>query len=250
VRAVNLIPADQRRGPRGASRSGGAVYVLLGVLAALVLGVAAYALTVNQVSSQKAELGRLQAQTAVAQAQADAFAPYRKFAALKQQRVATIEGLASSRFDWEVVMRKLASVVPANVWLTSLVGTVAPGVNVQSKSGGADSGNLRDAEQVPALEMVGCTTGHAEVSRFMSRLRVIDGVTRVSLASSEKQDTAAGASGAGGGGGSDGCRGASSAYPQFSIVVFFGGAAKAAPGAAAPAGGSAPAAAPGSGTSG
>jgi Tfp pilus assembly protein PilN len=228
VKAVNLIPADQRRGGGGLGRSGGAVYALLGVLALVLVAAVVYVVSANAVTSKRDELHRLQGQTQAAQSQADALAPYRTFAALKQTRVQTIQSLASSRFDWERVMRKLALVIPSDVWLTSLVGTVAPGVQLQAGSGGEASG-LRSAMPVPAVELTGCTTGQAEVSRFMSRLRVIDGVTRVSLASSEKGDTGGGTSGgssSGSSGGGGGCENDSASHPQFDLVVFFGGTAK------------------------
>jgi len=227
VKAVNLIPADQRRGGTGLGRSGGAVYAILGLLGFVVVAAVVYVLSVNAVTSKREDLHGLQAQTQVAQAKADALAPYRTFAALKQARVQTIQSLASSRFNWERVMRKLALVIPSDVWLTSLVGTVAPGVQLQAGSGGEASG-LRSALPVPAVELTGCTTGQAEVSRFMSRLRVIDGVTRVSLASSEKGDTAGGTGGSSSGssGGDDGCEKGSASHPQFDLVVFFGRTAK------------------------
>jgi Tfp pilus assembly protein PilN len=227
VKAVNLIPADQRRGGGGPGRSGGAVYAVLGALAIVVVAAVVYVVSVNAVTSKRDDLDHLRAQTDAAQAQADALAPYRNFAALKQARVQTIQALASSRFDWERVMRKLALVIPSDVWLTSLVGTVAPGVQLQGGSGGEASG-LRSAIPVPAIELTGCTTGQAEVSRFMSRLRVIDGVARVSLASSEKGDTggASGGSSSGSSRGGGGCEGDSASHPQFDVVVFFGRTAK------------------------
>jgi Tfp pilus assembly protein PilN len=233
VRAVNLIPAEQRRSSSGPGRSGGAVYVLLGGLALLLVAVAVYVLTVNQVNDNKDQLSRLQSDTQTAQAQANALSPYRKFAALKAARLQTISSLAQSRFDWEQVMRKLAIVIPSDVWLTSLVGTVSPDVQVQASTQTGDgSSGLRAAMPVPALELTGCTTGQAQVSRFMSRLRVIDGVSRVSLASSEKSDSTAGGGSANhgsspsGASGSGDCRNGSSKYPQFDLVVFFGDAVK------------------------
>jgi Tfp pilus assembly protein PilN len=226
MRAVNLIPPDQRRGGAGPGRSGGAVYAVLGALGLVVVAAAVYAISVNAVASKRDDLHRLQAQTASAQAQADALAPYRKFAALKQARVQTVQSLAASRFDWETVMRQLAVVIPSDVWLTSMVGTVAPGVQLQS-DGGSSVGGLRSAIPGPAVELTGCTTGQAEVSRFMSQLRIIDGVTRVSLASSEKKESqSAGAGGGGGSSGSNRCDAQSARHPQFDLVVFFGGTPK------------------------
>jgi Tfp pilus assembly protein PilN len=245
VKAVNLIPANQRRGG-GAGRSGGAVYALLAALGLVVIASVVYVLSANTVTSRKDELARLQAQTQAAQAEANALSPYKQFSALKQTRITTIQQLASSRFDWERVMRKLAIVVPSDVWLTSLLGTVSPAVTVDAAAGGAGGGSttgLRSALPVPAIELVGCTTGQAQVSRFMSRLRAIDGVTRVSLSSSDKGGTSAPATGGATGsspGGSGQCGNSSSAYPRFNMVVFFGGTAQAAPGVGGATGGSAP----------
>ena len=104
-----------------------------------------------------------------------------------------------------------AASFPADAWLTSLTGTVAPGVSLEGASG--QTGALRSALGVPAVEIVGCTTSQSKVARMMSRMRLIDGVTRVALNASEKNEGASG-------GGSD-CRGTSSKFPQFSIVIYF-----------------------------
>jgi Tfp pilus assembly protein PilN len=253
VRAVNLIPTDARRGGAAPARSGGAVYVLLGALAIAVVALASYVLTQNSISDRQAQLAKVKRDADTAQATATALAPYRQFAQLSQTRVETVKSLAGSRFDWERAMRGLALVMPDNVWLTSFVGTVAPGINFggSGPGGSSDTGTLRSSQQVPAVELVGCTENQAEVARVMARLRLVQGVTQVSLASSEKSDvsSAAGGSGAGGAaggatsGGTD-CRNGSPKFPQFSIVVFF----KALPGApaSAPSSGAAPASSTGS----
>jgi hypothetical protein len=91
-----------------------------------------------------------------------------------------------------------------------VTGTVAPGVSL---AGGA--GGLRSALPLPALELSGCTVSQDAVARMMSRLRQVDGVQRVSLASSEKAEA-----GAAGGGPSGDCRMGSAKYPQFQMVIF------------------------------
>jgi len=207
--------------------------MVLAAVGLIVVATAVYVLSANSVANNRDELTKLERETQTAQAQATALSPYKQFQSLKQSRVTTIQQLASSRFDWQRVMRELAIVIPADVWLTSLVGTVTPDVSIAASGGGSSSGGLRSAIPVPAVELVGCTTGQAEVSRFMSRLRAIDGVTRVSLSSSEKQDNggAAGAPSSGGSAGATGaCSSRSKGGPQFDMVVFFGGAAQAAPG--------------------
>jgi Tfp pilus assembly protein PilN len=235
VRAVNLIPADQRRGVGGGGAGGGgtATYAVLGALAAVVVAVGAYVLVGNSVNSRKSDLARVNAQATTAQQQATALQPYREFAKLREARVQTVASLAASRFDWERVMSDLSRALPNDVWLTSLIGTVAPGVSFEGANSSGDTGALRSAVQTPAVELVGCTETQSEVSRVMARLRLLHGVTRVSLGSSEKTDSTAGSGGgasASGGGNSGDCRNGSSHFPQFEMVVFFKGPAVAAGG--------------------
>jgi Tfp pilus assembly protein PilN len=214
VRAVNLIPGDAGR---AGGRSGGGAYVLLAVLGALVAGVAYYVLTSNAIADRRAQLTQLQVQTRAAQEQADATQPYREFAQLAQARVQTIRQLGAARFDWHRALSDVSKAMPGNVWLSSLLGTVAPGVSVEGGASGATSA-LRAALPSPAIELTGCTTGHDGVVRLISRLRLVRGVQRVALADSAKQ-TAAGGGGGGGAGGD--CRHGHANLPQFDLVIFF-----------------------------
>jgi Tfp pilus assembly protein PilN len=216
MRAVNLIPGDS---VRSGGRSGGGAYVLLAVLAALVVGVAYHVLTSNAIADRHAQLTRLQVQTRAAQAQAEATRPYREFASLAQARVQTIRQLGAARFDWHRALSDLSKVMPDNVWLSSLLGTVAPGVSVEGGASGATS-TLRSALPNPAIELTGCTTDHDSVVRLISRLRLVDGVQRVALADSSKETTAGGGGGGGPAGGGD-CRHGHASFPQFDVVIFF-----------------------------
>ncbi len=250
MRAVNLIPRDQRRGGGGGSggRTGSAVYIVLGALGALVLATAVYTLTGNQVNSRKGQVAEVSQEATTLEQQAAALKPYTQFATLSKSRLETVTSLADSRFNWERAMRDLARALPSDVWLTSLIGTVAPGVTLEG-GGGGSTGSLRSAVKSPAIEMVGCTESQSSVSRVMARLRTMRGVQRVSLASSEK------AEGAGGGGSNaTDCRNGNSHFPQFQLVVFFDApkSAQATPGEAgtAPQGTAAPATQPTSNGSG
>jgi len=233
MKAVNLIPTEDRRGGAGSpGRAGNAVYILLGVLAALVLAAGAYALTGRTVTKRTAELANKTAEADAAEAQAGTLKSYADFSSLKQKRVETVRSLAESRFDWERVMDDLARVIPKNVWLTSFVGTVSPSVGIEG--GGSGGASQRGLLPVPAVEIIGCATSQTEVARMLVRMRLIDGVTRVTLSSSEKSDSPAGGGGgaADGGTGSD-CRNGSRKFPMFSLVVFFGDS-RAVPGGATP----------------
>jgi hypothetical protein len=94
--------------------------------------------------------------------------------------------------------------------------------------GGGGGSSLRGALDVPAIEIQGCTTSQASVAKIMARLRLIDGVQRVSLEDSTRNATSTDTSASGGpsgapsgaGGGGD-CRGGSSHFPLFNVVVFY-----------------------------
>jgi Tfp pilus assembly protein PilN len=231
VRAVNLIPPDQRRGSSAPGQTGAGVYVLLGGLAALLIAVGAYVLSANSIATNKDKLAKVTAEANKAEAQAAALKPYRDFASLSRLRTQTVSQLAGSRFDWETAIRQVSRVLPSDTWLSSFVGTVAPGVSIQGGSGGGGAGTgdtLRATQPVPAFELVGCTTSQSEVSRIMARLRRVKGVTRVTLSQSLKSDQPSASStsgtpssGATTGAGAD-CRYGNSRYPQFDIIAFFG----------------------------
>lgn len=220
MKAVNLIPTEERRGAGGAGKSGGAIYVVLGALALLVVALAAHTLAGKTIDDRKSELAGLQQQLAAEQQRAAELQTFATFTSLREKRVQTVSSLAASRFDWGAALHEVSRVVPTNVWLTQLTATVAPGVSV----GGGSAGGLRSALPVPAIELAGCTTSQPNVARTMAAMRRIDGVQRVSLASSEKTETG------GASGGSD-CRQGRTKFPQFALVVYFDAPAGAAVGA-------------------
>ncbi len=229
MKAVNLIPAEDRRGAGGAAgRSGGAVYIVLALLALLVAGVAANTLVGRSVDDRKAELAALEKEVATQQARTAELQSFAAFRTLSQARIETVRSLATSRFDWGAALNEVARVTPKRTWLTSMSATVAPGVAVP----GGGAGGLRSALGVPAIEISGCTTSQKGVARTLTAMRRIEGVRRVSLSSAEKADAGSGGGGAGGD-----CRQGDSRFPQFQIVVFFeppAGAVLPTPGAGAP----------------
>ncbi len=211
MRAVNLIPAEERRGAGGAAgRSGGAVHVLLGLLAAIVLITGLTAMSKRSATEQRGRAASLEAQAVAAEAQATSLASYTQFAGLRAARSQTVTSLAASRFDWAHALKELARVIPSNVSLTGLQGTVAPGVSLKSSAGGS-TGSLRAALPAPAIELSGCTGDQDSVARMLTRMRLVDGVSRVALQSSTKASAGTGT-----------CTGRDPARsPAFALVVFF-----------------------------
>ena len=211
MRAVNLLPADERR-HAGGSGAGLSSYLLLAVLALVVAISGAYTLSNRSISDRRHELADVQARAKASSDEAQALQAYTTFTSVRQKRNETVRSLAASRFDWSKALHEVARTIPSNAWLTALRGTVTP----TSAVDGGVADPLRGSVQAPAIEIVGCTTSQNNVAGVISSLRRIDGVQRVSLSSSTKLE----ASGGTGSGGGD-CRNGNARFPMFSLTMFF-----------------------------
>jgi Tfp pilus assembly protein PilN len=263
MKAVNLLPSDLRSGGKspapavsaGTGDSGGAgAFIVLGALALCVCALAGYILTSNAVKDREAELAEVTAQSAATTREVQALKPYADFASIANARVQTVNDLATQRFDWEQAIRDLSRTLPADVTLASLNGTLSSGTG----SAGGGAGSLRGALDVPAIELEGCTSGQSDVASLMSRLRGVDGVTRVSLSKSDKESPTARSVATTGDAATAAVEASACGFgdkPSFALVIFFendaaavadpAGATPAAGGAtAAPASGAAPASTP------
>lgn len=226
MRAVNLIPSDKRHGSGGGlGPVGPGMLVLVGLTVAVVL-VVMYVLSGNSISSRQASLASARAQLASEQTLVSRLGSYERFAALAQARAQTIRQIVATRFDWHAALSDLSKVVPANTNLQSLTATVSPSVSI---NGGSSS--LRGAIDAPAFDITGCTSSQDNVARLMSRLRAMNGVTRVTLQSST-DGSSSGTSTSSGGATSTGC----GAGPSFHLVVFFAPLASAGAASSAPVG--------------
>jgi Tfp pilus assembly protein PilN len=184
MRAVNLIPPEERRGERAPLRAGAFSYAIVGVLAAALLGVVMLVMTGNTITEKESELSALEARQAAAEQRVQELAPYGEFASLSDSRELTISTLAKSRFDWDRVLHELALVIPGDVWLSTMTGSVSSAV----ATGGTDTGATTATDPSiagPSLQISGCANGQVAVARFVASLRDIDGVTRVGLKQSE-----------------------------------------------------------------
>jgi Tfp pilus assembly protein PilN len=235
MRAVNLIPAEQRSGASaGAGQSQGAVYAVLGLLAGVALLVALYGVAHRQISNRQAEAARVTSQAQQAQTAAQGLAPYTSFIAVREQRLQAVSTLVDSRFDWAHVFHEFGRVLPLGVSISSLEGTIgtatptglpaasAPSASASaapassaSASGGASAAPVASATptgSVPAFTVGGCALSQREVAVMLERLRLMDGVSGATLESSTKNAAV------GGGGPSGACP---SGAPMFTVHISF-----------------------------
>jgi Tfp pilus assembly protein PilN len=229
VKAVNLIPAEQRGtggGPIGGASNGAAylVVVLLGGLAVLAL---LYGRASHHIASAKAEVTNINAQAQATQARAAELAPYVSFKQMYQQRLQDVATLVGTRFDWAHAFHELGRVLPAGASLSTVHGTIgaagASGGATASSSSSSSSASgspaaagavasATPAGTVPVFTLTGCATSQSEVAVTLQRLRLMNGVSNVTLQSSTKSNSSGGSGGT-----------CPAHDPEFSATVTFAG---------------------------
>jgi Tfp pilus assembly protein PilN len=240
MRAVNLIPAEQRKGGAIGRRSQGVAFGVLGLLAGAAILVFMYGSASHQLASRKAEAAALTKQAQEVQAQAAQLSSYTSFIQMREQRLQAISQLVGSRFGWSAAMNELSRVLPPTISLSSLQGTIgsATGSASATKSAAAPAATSAASTAstasttasataaapvtsatppgtTPTFTLAGCATTQIAVAQMLVRLRLISGVSNVTLQSSARS----GSSSAGGSSSSGGtCPGDD---PSFTAQVSF-----------------------------
>jgi len=180
MRAVNLIPHDQRRGAGGiAGRSGGIVYVVAGGLVVIVALGVLYAFSVHSVANRKGELAQVTQQVGSVQRQTAALEPYVQVAQLRQAKVGAAVQIAQSRFNWPTAMQQIALALPQDVTLTAFNASVA-------SSAGSTPASTTTTTGSPSFLLAGCASSQSETALVLSRLQQTPGVTDVTLQTTTK----------------------------------------------------------------
>lgn len=219
MRAVNLIPVEQRTGaPVGAGRSQGGAYAVLALIAGLAIMAALYGKADHTVSSEQSQVASLTAEAQRTEAAASRLAPYTSFVAMSEQRLQAVQTLLESRFDWAHVFHEFGRVLPAGTSISSLTGSVGASSTSSKAPAKTSSSTVASATppgSVPTFSLTGCAVSQAAVAAVLERLRLIDGVSEVELESSTASATVGGAST---GASSGGCP---TNDPSYTVVVTF-----------------------------
>lgn len=184
MRAVNLLPRDDRRQRRARDRT---TAVLIGMSGAFL--VAAVVGTLSLMEDGK--VTRAKDDLASIQAQLDALpAPPQGLSKADQQlgseqtaRISALATALSRRVAWDRVLREISTVLPADISLKSL--------KAESPVSGATQNPAvpsTPAKLASGLTLEGTTFSHRSVARFLSRLQVIPDLTNVQLVESTRGD--------------------------------------------------------------
>ncbi len=177
----------------------------------MLLGVALYAFTANQVSSREADAVEARQAADAAEAEAGALAPFGDFRQVKDTRVEAVRTLAEGRLDWERLTRELAYVLPRGVRLDSVEGSTtgesadsggssasapAPAPPPESSApasddstGAAPATPTADATGGPTVVLAGCAESQRTVAKAVVRLRRLNGAQDVTLQDSSAAET-------------------------------------------------------------
>ena len=176
MKRIDLLPPEQRV---KASRERGLLWAILILVAIVVALGLVYMWQNTKVSDKQAELDGLTAQVAAEQQKVAALAPYAVIQTTRTAMTATAKGIYDSRVPWSTILQEISLVIPDNVRLQSLTGTVPatmlPGSAVPAAPGAAATIDITFS---------GMTYTHKDVAEFMTRLGLIPQLSNVQLASS------------------------------------------------------------------
>jgi type IV pilus assembly protein PilN len=176
MKRIDLLPPEQRV---KASRERGLLWAILILVAVVVALGLVYVWQNRQVADKQAELDGLTAETSAVQQQALALRPYAEIQTTRTAMTQAARGIYDSRVPWSTILQEVSLVIPDNVRLQSLSGTVPatmlPGPAVPPALGAAATTDLT---------FTGTSYTHKDVAEFMTRLGLIPQLSNIQLASS------------------------------------------------------------------
>lgn len=225
MKPVNLLPTTERpravaQAPRNAS------VMVIAVLGVLLLAVAGWVFTKNQVNDRQSAIATANQEKTEADQRAQGLKAFGDFTQIKQTRVRSITDLATKRFDWERFMRELALVLPDKVWVSDVNSGATSGSPPSSSgsstppTGSSTAPAVPTSSSTPAITIKGCAPSQKAVAATMVRLRTLYGAEEVDLKDSARADAAGAGTAAasdGAGGSPDGC----GRYYEFNAGVTF-----------------------------
>jgi Tfp pilus assembly protein PilN len=189
MRAVNLLPreaSDQKQEKRNpvvlVATIGGAV-VALALIAGFLLANRSVDRQQQALTSARAVLATTPAKTLSAQTQT-----FRQTVLTQhEQRSLALAAALGKRVAWDRILRRIALVLPDDVWFTNLVGN-SPLVSATAVGAVATTTPSAIPPVPTALTITGYTYTQAGVARLLERLQVLPDLKNVQLQDSESSN--------------------------------------------------------------
>ena len=184
MRAVNLLPHQQVQQKRERTNT---VALGAGIGAAVVVLVlaAGFLLANRSVNRQRDALSTARAVLAATpahhvSAQTNAFRS--SILNAREQRSLALAAAIGKRVSWDRILRRMALILPDDVWLTNMTGTVPLEATATTATATPTSSALPAAST--AFTLQGSTYSQAGVARLLERLQVVPDLKNVQLQSS------------------------------------------------------------------
>jgi Tfp pilus assembly protein PilN len=176
MRAVNLLPREQVV-QKGEARNPVALVTTIGGAVVLLALVAGFLLANRSVDRQQQELAVTPAKKMSAQTQAFRSTVLTQ----REQRSLALATALGDRVAWDRILRRMALVMPDDVWLTSLVGTTPLQAATSITTSTAATTPSALPPTATALTLQGYTYSQAGVARLLERLQVLPDLKNVQL---------------------------------------------------------------------
>lgn len=210
MRAVNLLPRDDPRRKK-VPMTVGTQLALVAPFVVASLIVAGYLLESSKVNDNRATLKALVHEfEALPPPQVTPTDNNAELAAQQSQRVSALSSALQGRVAWDRILREISSVLPEDVWLTTLSATSEPNTappptppppapTSPSQDGENETTTTTTTTPAPvpaapvaagaSLNLSGYTYSQEGVARFLGRLAVIPELQNVRLVSSIKAES-------------------------------------------------------------
>ncbi len=185
MRAVNLLPPEvkpQRTRPSAITQ--------IAVVSPFVVGsllAAGYLLASSKVNDRKTILQERQTELAALPAPKPEQQVSPQLALQRDQRIAALGTALQGRLAWDRILRDISSVLPDDVWLTTLSASAPAPV---SPATGTTPSTPAPAPASTPLSIAGYTYSQEGVARLLTRLAVVPDLQNVKLISSAQSPLA------------------------------------------------------------
>jgi Tfp pilus assembly protein PilN len=178
MRAVNLLPKNQTRSHRKRKHTPWALVIGLAgtAVASAVIG-AAFLQASGAASDKREELADVSAQLAALPKPKPVQNSDMTLTAERDERATAVAAAFGYHVSWDRVLRRLALVLPDDVWLTNLTAQAPSAPGLGSRALGFDA-------VANGMTITGYTYSHAGVARLLARLTVLPDLTKVQLQTS------------------------------------------------------------------
>jgi Tfp pilus assembly protein PilN len=190
MRAVNLLPRQHVEAKKRELPNTVALVAGIGAVAVVLVLATGFLLANRSVDRQRQALANAKAVLAVTPAKktSAATAAYRTSVLnQREQRSLALASALGKRVAWDRILRRMALVLPDDVWLTNLTGTMPLDPISSATVGVAPTTPTALPPASTALTLQGYTYTQTGVARLLERLQVLPDLKNVQLQDSESQ---------------------------------------------------------------